>query len=480
MQPVAGLDPGRAARRDRLLVADDQRAGARRAAGRARARARPRRRRRRAPRTRPPRRRAAGSSRSRRAAAAARARLSSRRARSASGSKVAPWSERRDHTAKKTMLKNSTLCGHAADHREGGQHHRHGAAQARPAEDDALGRESARRRWPAPSASGRATTTSTRASTVPSTSTSPSWLGNTSRPSVRNSAICATHASAVVEGGDRAACAGIVRAAERQPGEVDREEARAVQHVGAAEREGGGRHRGHRVEPGGREPHRAGTPTPPASRRPARPPAPIPSSRSEQPPPCRRGRSPGSWIQSMKPSTSRTATGSLKPASRLERAGEPPPAAWSRAAARRSPRRRWRRGSTPSSSPSSVEKSNSQAATSPVISAVTIVPSERQRRSPAAAPAGSRVARRSGRPRTGSAPARSTPDRPGQLVVAELDPAGPVRADRSSRAPGTGRGRARAGGRRAAMRPARRPAARPRRGSAGRRSYGNTARVSGR
>ena len=43
--------------------------------------------------------------------------------------------------------------------------------------------------------SGRATNTRTSVSTVPSTHTSPSALGKTSRPRARNIAICATQAS---------------------------------------------------------------------------------------------------------------------------------------------------------------------------------------------------------------------------------------------------------------------------------------------
>ena len=74
--------------------------------------------------------------------------------------------------------------------------------------------------------------TSTSASTVPSNAHSSSWRGNTSSPSARNIAICATQASpwwnTVTE-----RFAGYARRAERQTGHVHGEEARPVQRVGA-------------------------------------------------------------------------------------------------------------------------------------------------------------------------------------------------------------------------------------------------------
>ena len=86
------------------------------------------------------------------------------------------------------------------------------------------GRTRSRRR----SRSGLATSIMTTATSVPSSSTSPSWLGNTSSPRVRKRAICATQASpswkAVI-----VRLAGNVGAAERQPGQVDGEKARAVE-----------------------------------------------------------------------------------------------------------------------------------------------------------------------------------------------------------------------------------------------------------
>ena len=139
VQAVAGLDARRAARRDRLPAAHDhvQQRVARQAELAHRAARRPRRS---APTgysttsaPRPPDRPRLGQRpRQRRLARWSRPR------RWASGSNVVPCRSVETSTAKKTMLKNSSAAGHAVDHRERGQHHRHRPAQAGPAEHDPL------------------------------------------------------------------------------------------------------------------------------------------------------------------------------------------------------------------------------------------------------------------------------------------------------------------------------------------------------
>ena len=131
----------------------------------------------------------------RRAAAAAPARVVVTPSLRASHSTVVPWSSVEITTAKKTMLKNSRAVRDAVDHREGGEHDRHRAAQPRPAEHDALrdreavqGGRDERRHGP------RDEDEDAARAPCPRAATSPSSLGKTSRPSVRNIAICATHA----------------------------------------------------------------------------------------------------------------------------------------------------------------------------------------------------------------------------------------------------------------------------------------------
>ena len=101
-------------------------------------------------------------------------------------------------------------------------------------------------------ASGRATTAATIASTVPSTAMSPQLRREHEQAEREEHAELRDPRQALVEGGDRL-LGGDRAGAEHQPGEVDREEARAVQRVGAAEGQRGRRQRGDRVEPGGRE-----------------------------------------------------------------------------------------------------------------------------------------------------------------------------------------------------------------------------------
>ena len=113
----------------------------------------------------------------------------------ASGSKVEPWSTVEITTTKKAMLKYVLLSGTPSI--TGNVASTTGTPPRSPAQPSA--KRSAALKWSkavaTKAATGRARATSTRAITVPSTQTSSSWLGNTSRPRVRKSPICATHAS---------------------------------------------------------------------------------------------------------------------------------------------------------------------------------------------------------------------------------------------------------------------------------------------
>ena len=190
--------------------------------------------------------------------------------------------------------------------REGGEHDRDRAAQARPAEHEPLPHaeplpDASR---PAPPAGAR-TPRSRRRSPCPRARSSPRSSGNTSRPRIRNSASWAIQARpswkvTIVRR------AGVVAVPSTRPGEVDGEEARAVQGVGGAVGERGRGDRGDGVQAGGRQPH-AAHPQHRAARRPrGRPRGRSPSSstasseRVEQ----AEGRAPGS------PRCSRSRAGS--------------------------------------------------------------------------------------------------------------------------------------------------------------------------
>ena len=106
--------------------------------------------------------------------------------RAASPSNVVPCRTVETSTAKKTMLKNSTLPSTPADHRERRQHHGDRAAQARPAEHDALREPEAHAERRHEHAERPRDEHDDERSTVPSSATSPSSDGNTSSPSTRN------------------------------------------------------------------------------------------------------------------------------------------------------------------------------------------------------------------------------------------------------------------------------------------------------
>ena len=106
-----------------------------------------------------------------------------------------PWSSVENSTAKKTMLKKSWSCWTSSI--TGNVASTTGTAPRRPAQPrNAFSRHSKPLPIVATSvATGRATKTTTSASSVPLPAISPSSDGNTSRPSVRNMPSCATQAS---------------------------------------------------------------------------------------------------------------------------------------------------------------------------------------------------------------------------------------------------------------------------------------------
>ena len=257
--------------------------------------------------------RAGGSCPPRAAAARARARRWSAAARAPAARRSRPGSAWRSSTTKKTMLKNEpawstpSITGKVAS--------TIGTAPRSPAQPTSAGlaqAEAARRRVAISAASGRATNISTAAIRSASPTMSPNSRRVDQQAERQEHRDLADPRQAVVEVLDRAP-ARDGRAAQRQPGEVDGDEARAVQRVGGAEGERRGGDRGHRVEAGGGELRRAGRPST-ASRPTARPTsAPMPSSPTASSDHVARRRSRARWMYSMKPSTSTIATGSLKP-----------------------------------------------------------------------------------------------------------------------------------------------------------------------
>ena len=219
--------------------------------------------------------------------------------------------------------------------------------------------------------------------------------------------------------------AGIWARAERQPGQVDGEEAGAVQRVGGAEGQRGGGQRGDRVQAGGGQPQRARAPTPrrrPTASADAERRCPSPGRTAASMSADRRSRA--SRSTSMKPSTSRTATGSLKPASpssvRASRRRSVDPRSTANTAAPSV-------AATIEPSSSALERARSRIATAaarPVSSRGGERADDRERERRRAAPGGSRRTRWPGRPRTGSAPGR------------RCRPCGRARSRRSRSSPG--------------------------------------------
>ena len=136
-------------------------------------------------------------------------------------------------------------------------------------------------------------------------------------------ATCATHDEALVEGGHRAPAPGSGRARARaRPGRPPGTRSRPARPTP----EGDGRDR-ERRRPGTARRSRGGCASAarrPRSRRQARPRARSRGPRTNRPA-MSASPKPGFWIHSMKPSTSRTATGSFMPGLALERAGQAAP-----------------------------------------------------------------------------------------------------------------------------------------------------------
>ena len=149
-----------------------------------------------APGTRAPRRRAAGWCPPRAGGGRARARRWSRPAPARAGSSVAPCTSVEVRTTKKTMLKIDPAFVDALDHREGGEHDRHGAAQARPADQRRLAQAHAGRRpWPRARPPAGPRTSARRRSAGPRPRCRRTRDGFTSSPRVRNIAIWLIQAS---------------------------------------------------------------------------------------------------------------------------------------------------------------------------------------------------------------------------------------------------------------------------------------------
>ena len=172
-----------------------------------------------------------------------------RPSRRATHSSVVPWRSAETMTTKKTALKIVSLCAHVRREREGREHDRHGAAQARPAEEQrARGCVKRLNAVEAQTAAGRATRIrSEREREARSSATSGSWLREDEQAEHDEEHDLGDEREALVEG-DELAPVARRRAADREADEVDGEEAAAADHVGGAERE---RRRGDRRD--GRE-----------------------------------------------------------------------------------------------------------------------------------------------------------------------------------------------------------------------------------
>ena len=149
--------------------------------------------------------------------------------RCASGSNVVPWSSVETSDREEDDVEELEAVRDALDHREGREHHRDRAAQPGPAEHDPLAAREAPKPRVATNVADRARDEHEHEREQRALdATSPSWHGKTSSPSVEEQRDLGHPGEALVEGGDRA-LGGDCGAAEHQPGQVDGEEARAVQ-----------------------------------------------------------------------------------------------------------------------------------------------------------------------------------------------------------------------------------------------------------
>ena len=282
VQLVAGEQARRAARRDRLVAAhdhvDDRLARQAEVAHAARRRSRRSRR----PGTRAPRRRAARivpASASGRGSAGSLRRdpepLGERLERRALEQRRDQHGEEHDVEELVGCPATPAITGNVAS-TTGTAPRRPGPPEDRAARRRVVGRAPS----PATTASGRATnTTHEREHRALERRCRRAALGNTSRPSDEEQRDLRDPREPLVEARDRPLRRDRGRA-EREPGEVDGEEARAVERVRAAERERRGGQRRDRVQAAGGERARAGAPRSPAGPTAAPTARPIPSCRT--------------------------------------------------------------------------------------------------------------------------------------------------------------------------------------------------------
>ena len=156
--------------------------------------------------------------------------------------------QRRDQHDEEDEVEEPVGAGDALDDREGGEHHRQRAAQAGPADQrDLAERVAARRACASHAATGRATNSSTAVRISPSERHVAELAREDEQPERQEQGDLRHPGHPGVEVLDRA-LARDARASQRQSGQVDGQEAGAVQHVGQPEGDAGGRDRGHGVE----------------------------------------------------------------------------------------------------------------------------------------------------------------------------------------------------------------------------------------
>ena len=170
-------------------------------------------------------------------------------------------------TAKKTTSK-SWAAPDPGDDREGREDDGHRPAQPPAESDGALGPREARRQGRDGDRDRARDEDEHEREHRPAHGDVVEPLGKTSRPRATNIASCAHPRQPLVEGRHRL-LGGDAGRAEREPGQVDGEEARAVQGVSAAVGQRGHGQRRDRVQPRRGQRSRAAAPTPPPPRPPA-------------------------------------------------------------------------------------------------------------------------------------------------------------------------------------------------------------------
>ena len=172
----------------------------------------------------------------------------------ASGSNVVPWMSVESSTAKKTTSKSRVLPLDPVDDREGGEDHGHGAAQAGARQHGALGPREAHRQGRHRDRDRARDEDEHEREHGPAQGHVVQAAREDEQPERDEHRHLADPREALMEGG-HGLLGGDARRAERQPGEVDGEEARPVQGVGAAEGQRGDGERGHRVQARGGQGH---------------------------------------------------------------------------------------------------------------------------------------------------------------------------------------------------------------------------------